>query len=137
MKTSPYGTVLAKVSLAPVARATDSAFNGTTVDRAQYMNNSRSASVVVVTGAVTDGDHAITLEVSSNGSDWAAAAAADIQGSLPTLTSASDNVVLEFGYTGSERYLRVVSTASSTTSGGIYSALILLSGSRRKPIARA
>jgi len=137
MKSTVYNAVLAKLSLAPVARATDEAFNGTAVDRSEFKNYARTVGVVVTTGAVTDGTHVITLETSENNSDWAAADASYIQGSLPTLTSTSDNVVLEFGYTGPGRYLRVVSTASGTTSGGIYSALILLGDVRREPVARA
>lgn len=137
MKTSVYNNVIARISLTAVARATDTTFNGTTVDRAQYKNHSRSASVVVFAGAITDGSHVITLEVSDNGTDWVAAAADKLQGSLPTLISTSDNVALEFGYTGAERYLRVVSTTTSTTSGGIYGALILLGDTSGRPVARA
>lgn len=138
MKHSVYDNVLAKGSLFPIARATNSTFNGTAVDRSEFKNYSRAVGVVVVSGVITDGSHVITLEVSDNNTDWTTATTAmGLQGTAPTLISTSDNVVLEFGYVGPERYLRVVSTTTGITSGGIYGATVLLSDPRRKPVARA
>lgn len=135
MKASLYNEVLVRQSLTQATRSANTAVNGTTVDRAQYLNHCRSAMVVVQTGAVTDGSHAVILEESDNGSDWSTAT--DLQGSAPTLTSSDDNVIKEFGYTGSKRYLRVTVTTSGATSGGVFGAVILLGFPRRKPIARA
>jgi len=138
MRTSVYNSIITKPSLAVVARATDEAFEGTAVDRAEFKNYARAASVVVFAGAVTDGSHVISLEVSNNDSDWVTATAAmGLQGTAPTLDEDSDDGVFEFGYTGPERYLRVVSTATGTTTGGIYGALVLLGDVRRKPVARS
>lgn len=136
-KPVPYNTTLSKVSLAPVARTANAAVNGTAVDRSQFGNYARAIGVVVLTGVVTDGSHAVTLEVSDNNSDWVAATTANLQGSLPTLISTDDNVIKEFSYNGPERYVRVVITTSGATSGGIFGAIVQLSDARREPIARA
>jgi hypothetical protein len=137
MKSSMNGTTLTKVSLAPIVRTANAAVNGTAVDRSEFKNFARSLGVVILTGVITDGSHAVTLEVSDNNSDWVAAQTGFLQGSLPTLVAADDNVVKEFSYTGPERYIRVVITTSGATSGGIFGAVVLLQGVRRQPVARA
>nr|WP_196790525.1 hypothetical protein [Streptomyces caniscabiei] len=117
------------------------AANGTAVDR-QLSGASGtnewygSAMLVVHTGTITDGTHAITLEVSDDNSNWAAAAAADLQGSLPLIGSSNDDVLYEVGYTGTARYLRAVTTPSGTTTGGVYGATILLGFPTVLPVSR-
>lgn len=134
MKEAVYNQVRVVQSL-PIA-VIDATDEGATVDRAQFKNFARSASVVVYAGTITDGTHTITLEESDNDSDWATATA--LLGSAPVLTSANDERVHEFGYTGNARYLRVVTTVSgSPETGGVYGASILLGDARREPIARA
>jgi hypothetical protein len=92
--------------------------------------------LLVHTGAITDGTHAITLEVSDDNSSWAAAPAADIQGSLPSIGSSDDDKLYEIGYTGTKRYLRAVTNPSGTTSGGVYGATILLGFPNVLPVSR-
>ncbi|QXE36974.1 hypothetical protein KQY30_24945 [Streptomyces sp. GMY02] len=139
MRRTVYNHVRAKATLAITARTT--AANGTTVDRALSGASGtnewhQSAMLLVHTGTITDGSHVITLEVSDNGSSWAAAAAADLQGALPTLGTADDDKVFEVGYTGTKRYLRAVTTPSGTTTGGVYGATILLGFPNTAPITR-
>lgn len=139
MKRTVYNHVRAKVSLAIAART--AAANGTAVDR-QLSGASGtnewfgSAMLVVHTGAITDGTHAITLEVSDDNSNWAAAASGDLQGSLPSIGSANDDALYEVGYTGTKRYLRAVTTPSGTTTGGVYGATILLGFPTTLPVSR-
>lgn len=141
MRRSVYNHVRAVPTLAPAART--STANGSTVDRqlsgASGTNEwHASATLVVQAGTVTDGSHTVSLEVSDNGSSWAAAAAADLQGSLPTLTSANDEGVYEVGYTGTARYLRAVTTVTgSPEDGGVYGAVILLGFPNTLPLRRA
>ncbi|WP_216825655.1 hypothetical protein [Streptomyces sp. P3] len=116
MKRTVYNHVRAKATLAIVARTATA--NGTAVDRklsgASGTNEwFQSATLLVHTGAITDGTHAITLEVSDNNSDWTAADASDVQGSLPSIGSSDDDKIYEVGYTGTKRYLRAVTTASA------------------------
>nr|WP_237269866.1 hypothetical protein [Streptomyces caniscabiei] len=117
------------------------AANGTAVDRklsgASGANEwYGSAMLVVHTGTITDGTHAITLEVSDDNSNWSAAAAADLQGSLPSIGSSDDDALYEVGYTGTARYLRAVTTPSGTTTGGVYGATILLGFPTVLPVSR-
>lgn len=134
MKASIYNTLRAVQTIA-IASHTATA-TGTSVDRHQYKNAARSASVLVHVGVITDGGFDITLEESDNNSDWATATA--LQGTVPaTLTAATDAQVYEFGYTGNARYLRVLATESSASAGAIFGAVILLGDARREPIARA
>jgi hypothetical protein len=86
----------------------------------------RSVTFAVHAGAITDGEHAVTIEDSANGTDWVAAAASDLQGSLPTLTDADANTVTEVGYVGPRRYVRMVLTTTDSTTGGYVDAVALL-----------
>ncbi|MFE1926530.1 hypothetical protein ACFW91_28715 [Streptomyces asoensis] len=139
MKRAVYNHVRAKATLAVAART--AAANGTAVDRqlsgASGTNEWYSSAMLVVhTGTITDGTHAITLEVSDDNSSWAAAAAGDIQGSLPSIASTDDDKLYEIGYTGPKRYLRAVATPSGTTTGGVYGATILLGFPNTLPVSR-
>lgn len=136
MRWSLYNNSRAIQSLLPVARTNGTA-NGTSVDLNQNLDASRSAMLVVSTGAITDGSHAITLQESSDNSAWSTVAAVDLQGTPPTITATDDNKVFEVGYLGSKRYLRAVATTSGATSGGIFDALILRGFVRRPPISHA
>lgn len=139
MRRSVYNHVRAKATLAIAARTATA--NGTAVDRALSGASGTnewfgSATLLIHTGAITDGTHAITLEVSDDNSSWAAAAAGDIQGSLPSIGSSNDDALYEVGYVGPKRYLRAVTTVSGATTGGVYGATILLGFPNVLPISR-
>lgn len=134
MRTSLYNLARAKATLA-VAVRTNGTINGTSVDLHENKDACRSAMLIVHSGTVTDGSHAITLQESDDNSAWATVAAADLQGTAPTLTSTDDDVVRELGYLGSKRYLRAVATTSGATSGGTFGAVILRGFPRRRPIS--
>ncbi|MEW2635942.1 hypothetical protein AB0903_30970 [Streptomyces sp. NPDC048389] len=134
MPLNPYDNVLVQRTLAPAARTATA--NGTTVDRAADGARYQDALVVIDVGVVTDGTHTFAVEESADGSDWAAAADADLQGAEPAVTSSNDDTVYEIGYTGAARYLRVAVTVAGATTGGIYSAAVVLSNARRGPVDR-
>ncbi|MFE4649286.1 hypothetical protein [Streptomyces sp. NPDC056707] len=134
MRTSLYNLARAKATLATALR-TNGAVNGTTVDLHENKDASRSAMLIVLSGTITDGSHAITLQESDNGSAWTTVAAADLQGTAPTIASTDSNLVYEVGYLGAKRYLRAVATTTGATTGGTISALILRGFPRRQPIA--
>lgn len=131
MKATLYNDCDVKISLNPAAR-TDGTVNGTGVDRHSDAQAYRSAMVVIHAGAVTDGTHTFEVQDSADNSTFAAVAAAYLQGTEPALGSTDDNEVHVIGYTGSQRYLRVVCVTTGATSGGICSAVIVLGGGRRK-----
>lgn len=132
-----YPLCLPQLALASAAR-TNGAANGATIDLGVYGNDFRSVLFVVTTGTVTDGTHAITLEHSNDGSSWSAVPASRRQGSLPSVVAASDDSVFDFGYVvGTEQYVRIVATTSGATTGGIFSAVAVLSAASSSPVARA
>lgn len=118
-------------SLAAAARTASA--NGVGVDLAGY----EAAMIVVTTGTITDGTHAISLEESADNTTWNAVAASDRIGALPTITATDDNKEFEFSYIGSKRYIRVVTTVSGATSGGVYAALVIRGAARHEPAAAA
>ncbi|MBZ6250387.1 hypothetical protein KVH27_18625 [Streptomyces olivaceus] len=140
MKRTVYNHVRAVATLAIAAY--DETTNGTTVDR-QLSGASGtnewygSVMLLVHSGTVTDGSHAVKLQESSNGTDWTDVAAGRRQGSLPTIAASDDNKLYEVGYTGTARYVRAVSTVTgSPATGGIYGATILLGFPTKLPVSR-
>lgn len=110
----------AEPSLAPAVRTATT--NGAGVD----LRGSDSAMVVVNTGAYTDGSHVVTLQESDDNSTFTDVADADIQGTEPTINAAGDaNSVFQFGYIGTSRYVRVISTVTGATSGAAYAGSVV------------
>ncbi|MDX3068042.1 MULTISPECIES: hypothetical protein [Streptomyces] len=136
MRQSLYNVARAKATLA-IALRTNGTVNGTTVDLHENKDASRSAMLVVQTGTITDGSHAVILQESDDNSAWGTVAAADLQGSAPTVVAADDDTLFELGYKGSKRYLRASVTTSGATTGGTFGAVIVRAFPRRAPIAHS
>jgi hypothetical protein len=136
MRQSLYNVARAKATLT-VALRTNGTVNGTTVDLNENKDASRSAMLVVHTGTITDGSHAVILQESDDNSAWSTVAAADLQGTAPTIASTDDDTLFELGYKGSKRYLRASVTTSGATTGGTFGATILRGFTRRTPIAHS
>jgi hypothetical protein len=132
MRRSVYNEAVARPALAVAAR-TNGAANGLTVDKMYNNNAFRSAMFIVQTGTLTDGSVAVTLQDSPDNSTWTAVDASYVQGALPTIASTDDDKVFEVGYTGPQRYVRIVATTSGATTGGTFGATCLLWGARRRP----
>lgn len=131
MKATLYNNVDVKLSLNPAAR-TDGTVNGAGVDLHANGQAYRSALVVIHCGAITDGTHTFEVQDSADNSSFAAVADTFLQGSEPAIGSSDDNEINLIGYTGSRRYLRVVCVTTGATSGGIFSATIIVGQGRRK-----
>jgi hypothetical protein len=114
----------------PAAARTASA-NGAGVD----LQGFEGALVIISTGTITDGTHAISIEESSDNSTFTAVAAGDLLGTAPSIGAANDNVDYKVGYIGSKRYIHVVTTASGTTTGGVYCAVVAKGFGRHRPSA--
>jgi len=131
-----YDRTLTKVSLAP-AVATNGTLNGTAVDRG-VNGGMQNAMLVVSTGVVTDGSHAVAIQDSADGSTgWTTVAAGLLQGSAPTVVAANDGTVFEVGIGLTRRYLRAVVVTSSATDGGLIGCHFLLTAPRFAPVARS
>lgn len=127
-----YSNVTVRACL-PIATRTASA-NGTGVDRYASGSEFQDAMVIVQTGAITDGTHAVDVQESDDNSTWNSVAASELQGSEPSIGSADDDKLYVIGYKGIKRYIRVAMTASGTTSGGVYGATVLLANPRVAPV---
>jgi hypothetical protein len=120
----------ARVSIVPLLRSANAAVNGTGVDLTGTGNFFRSAMLLVIAGAITDGTHTFKLQESDDNSSFSDVAAGDLSGSLTAVTTANASSVQRQSYTGSKRYLRaVVTTAGATTGGNTAAVIIMGSGS--------
>lgn len=137
MRSTLYTNSLSRMALPSAARVNGTA-NGSTVDTGVFGNDFRSVLFVVTTGTIADGSHAITVQDSDDGSSWAAADPSRIQGTQPTIGATDDNVVFDVGYVvGTRQYVRLVVTTSGATTGGVFSAVAVLSGASSAPVARS
>lgn len=127
-----YSNITVRETLA-IATRTASA-NGTGVDR--YLNGAafQDAMLIVHTGTITDGTHAIDVQESDDNSTFTSVAASELQGTEPSIVAADDNKMFVVGYKGTKRYLRAAVTASGTTSGGTYGASFVLANPRNAPV---
>jgi hypothetical protein len=120
VKRNMHDSITAVQSLASAARTATA--NGTAADLKGY----DSCEAVVDLGAWTDGTHTPSIQESDDNSTFAAVAAADLDGSFTAMSgTASDNNVQIVGYVGSKRYVRVVMTISSATTGALSAAAII------------
>jgi hypothetical protein len=126
VRRSVYNHVRTVQAVAPAGTRVNGTVNGATIDRFGGDVYASSVAFVIHSGTITDGTHAVTVEDSDNGSAWAAASAADLQGSPPTIASSDDNKVYEIGYVGAKRYVRAVLTTARATTGGFVDAVALL-----------
>ncbi|WP_392967178.1 hypothetical protein [Streptomyces sp. LN245] len=129
-----YANVSVRETLAIVARTASA--NGTGVDRVGGGAMYQDAAIIVHTGTITDGTHAIDVQESDDNTTFTSVAAAELQGTEPSIGAADDNKMYVVGYKGTKRYLRAVVTASGTTSGGIYGASVLLANPRNAPVVQ-
>jgi hypothetical protein len=107
-------------SLVPAARTASA--NGTGVDLAGY----KGTTVLVHFGVITDGTHTPKIQDSADNSTFADVAAEFQSGTFTAATSSSGgSAIQEVGYLGTARYLRVVMTVASATTGGLSAASIV------------
>lgn len=128
----PYNSLKPVETLAIVAR-TNGTVNGAGVDRNLAGKMYQAAVIVVHTGTMTDGSHAVTIQESDDNSSWTNVAAGDLQGVAPTIVSTDDNVIFTVGYRGLKRYVRAIVVTSGATTGGIFGAQALLADPRVLP----
>lgn len=113
-----YSNVKAVPAIVPAVKADTG--DGSTID----VQGFGSLLFVVNTGAIVGaGDFGVKVQDSANGSDWADAAAVDVQGSIPATLAA--NTAYRVGYTGSARYARLALTKEGGTSIALGAVAIL------------
>lgn len=128
MRSDLRSSVAVAHTLAPAARTAD--VDGDGVDLAGF----DAAVVAIHVGAWTDGTHTFEVQESDDDSTYTAVADADLDGAEPVVDDASsDDSVVEIGYHGRSRYLRVAVTTSGTTSGAVYGATVVRGKARKLP----
>lgn len=133
MRDSLYDSVVVRPALAIATRTANAAVNGLSVDKSYANNFFKVVLFSIHTGTLTDGTTTITMEDSDNGSAWSAADSSYIQGTLPVIASTDDDKTYQVAYNGPKRYVRIVATQASATSGGTLGATAILGMPRRYP----
>lgn len=127
-----YNNLKAVVAINPTTGMAD--LTGNLIDLQGY-----SGSLVVVqSGGITDGTFTFELQHgnASDGSDLAAVPDEDLLGSEPVFAAADDNVVKQFGYVGTKRYIKLVATVSgSPATGGTLGAVVIKGFPRHAPVS--
>jgi hypothetical protein len=114
---------------------TNGTVNGTAVSMAGTGNSFRTAMLLAISGAVTDGTHTVSLEESDTGtSGWTAVGAGDLQGTLTPITTTNANSVQRQSYTGGKAWLRAVVVTTGATTGGTTAGVILLHQGSGAPV---
>ena len=126
-----YHNLSPAVSVPVLLRNGNATVNGTGIDLTGY----EGALVEFVSGTLTDGSLACSLEDSPDNSAWAAVVAADCIDSIASVTLAltEDSLVEKIGYIGGKRYIRAVITQSAATTGGTYGANVIRGIPRHAP----
>lgn len=128
-----YDSTLVRRTVSPAVR-TNGTVNGAAVNFGP--GGFDSAIVVVTTGTITDGSHAVAIEDSDDGSTgWAAVPAGRLQSVPPTIVAANDDTQFEIGVTPVKQYLRVSVTTTGATSGGAFAAVVVAGEPGSLPIS--
>lgn len=121
MQRDIYNNVSTVQSLAPAARTATA--NGASADMVGFHGG---CLIQINAGAWTDGSHTFEVQDSDDNSTFTAVADQFIQGTEPVVDAAADGgQVYELGYIGAKRYVRVVATVATATSGAVYGANIV------------
>jgi hypothetical protein len=130
-----YDQVVSRLSLAPAARTNGTA-NGTAVNLGAY--GAESATVNILTGTITDGSHAFSIEESATGTgSWSAVPAGRLSTAVPTVTSANSNTQFEVGVLASAQFLRVNCVTTGATTGGLSAAAVVVGDVQSTPVSHA
>jgi hypothetical protein len=131
MRTDLKNDVSVVSTLAPASRTATG--NGTGVDLANF----DAAVIVLDLGTAGGTTPSFTFEVQDSNDNSTFAPVADdfLDGTEPVVTTDNDNAVVEIGYHGIKRYVRVAITAvSGTTPTLVASATVVRGKARRLPV---
>jgi len=105
--------------------ARTSSANGATIDLTALNGGCDGVAFAIHAVVITDGTHTFSLADSPDSSTWTAVAAPFVQtGSVTVFNSSTTNgTVIKLGYLGVQRYVRLVATVATATTGGTYDAL--------------
>jgi hypothetical protein len=94
-----------------------------------------SAMVALSFGTWTDGTHAPSLQHSPDNTNWLPCDSNSMTGSFTVVSSAAgNNTVQRVGYSGNNRYIRVVLTVGGATVGAQSVATVICSRATHSPV---
>lgn len=112
------------ISLATAAARTTTA-NGSGVD---MIHSDNSVTLQLISGAITDGTHTITVQESDDNSTYTTITAIDGNAITALTSSAGGSAIVLKRYIRSKRYMRAVTTITgSPSTGGFYVATFIAS----------
>jgi hypothetical protein len=86
-------------------------------------------------GVITDGNYVVSLvESDTSGGTFTAVDSAEQLGNA-NYAQAEDNTIKRLGYIGKKRYVKFSIVSTSTSSGGIFSGLVVKSDALTQPVA--
>lgn len=127
-----YNKLAPAAALAPGVKITATT-NGAAVDLMALDNGANKLMFAVIAGQITDGTYTFGLQDSPDGTTWTNVAAPYLQTQGASWTSATAaGTVTKLGYlgnpNGASRYVRLVVTVTSATTGGYITAIAVLEG---------
>ena len=135
MRDELYDDMAAASSLPSAIRTAAATVPGTTVDtQGANHNNYRSAMVIAVAGAVTDGTHTVKIQESPDNSTWTDVPAGSVMGDSGVFATAQANTTQRLVYLGSMRYIRAAVTTAGATVGGVVSAIVVMKDGSGRPV---
>ncbi|MGH9320574.1 MAG: hypothetical protein ACRD3V_11905 [Vicinamibacteria bacterium] len=126
-----------KDEIAGVSSLQPGLYNSDAVGSGADLRGFDAATLLVQVGAYTDGSFPLVVEESSDDVTYAAVADADLVGIEPSVDAAGDaDSVVELGYIGSKRFLRVsISGAVPGVTGAEIAAVVLRGHPAYAPVA--
>jgi len=130
-----YEVVTARLTVPPAVRA-NGTVNGSAVSL--LATGSDAAMVLLLTGTITDGSHAVTIEESDTGTGgWSAIPVGRLTAAAPTIAAANDDTQFEVGFITAKAFVRVVIVTSGATTGGVIAAAILIGDAQSLPVSHS
>jgi len=129
-----YNKVSFVNALAPAAKITAATTNGAAVDLMSINNGANRLVFTAIAGVVTDGTYTFKLQDSPDNSTWTDVPATYVQGpSVASFTSGTAvGATTKLGYlgnaAGASRYVRLVVSGATITTGGFITAIAMLEG---------
>lgn len=140
MRKTIYNWLRVRPCITLLLRTGNATTSGVAVPLNYNSQQFRNAMLVFVTGTITDGNLAVTIEESPDGSTaWTAIPVGDrLLGALPATTATDDDKIYEVGIIPDplKPFLRCTAVQSAATTGGTFGAYILLSGANQMPVIR-
>jgi hypothetical protein len=137
---SIYANIRVRPTIPILTRTGNATTAGTAVPLNYNSQQFRMAFLLLVTGAVVDGSHTVSVEESANGSTgWTAVPSDRLEGTIATITGTNDDAIYEQGIIPDplKPFLRCVVVQTAATTGATFGAWIILSSSNYTPVERA